>query len=182
MIESRTPSKQNIILIGFMGVGKSTIGRQLSQIISYPQLDTDNIISDHQNCPIKEIFETKGEDYFRGLELQVINQMLDQKLNQHIVSTGGGIVTRSECGKQLRQLGFVVWLTADIKTILQRTSSSNHRPLLNCADPQKAIEDLLKQRVPLYKKCSHLKINTDKLTPHEVTTGIIESANYHFSS
>jgi len=116
---------------------------QTTPSISYPQLDTDNIITAHQGCSINEIFSNKGEEHFRGLELDVITQMIEQNLDHHIISTGGGIVTSSASRTELRKLGFVVWLTANTQTILDRTSDSKHRPLLNCDNPEHAVSDLI---------------------------------------
>ena len=172
--------QRNIILIGFMGTGKSTIGRNLSQTFGYPLIDTDDMIVEQQGRPIPEIFESDGEETFRDLETKVL-QSLHQH-SGHIISTGGGIIGRPENCALLRQLGYVVWLIAQPQAILERTARNSNRPLLNNDDPEATIRNLLEERTPLYRDTAHLGIETDNLSFDEVSTGIIESARYHFSS
>ena len=172
--------QQNIILIGFMGTGKSTIGRNLSQIFGYPLIDTDHIIVEQQGRPIPEIFASEGENAFRDIETNLLHSL--HKHSGHIIATGGGIIGREENRNILRELCYVVWLIAKPSEILERTSRNSNRPLLNNDDPEGTIRDLLEIRTPLYSKTAHLGIETDDLSFDEVTTGIIESARYHFGS
>lgn len=173
-------SLHNIVLIGFMGVGKSTIGRQLSDILHYPQIDTDQLIVQNEERSIPELFEHEGESYFRKKELLTLQKIVSEKVNHHIISTGGGIVGQETCCELLEKAGFVIWLDASVESILERTAQSNNRPLLNQSNPEQVIRDLAAKRNPLYEKVAHLQIQTDQLTPHEISTGIIESARYHF--
>lgn len=172
--------QRNIILIGFMGTGKSTIGRNLSQTFGYPLIDTDQLIEQQQGRPIPEIFAADGENAFREIETEVLRSL--HKHSGHIIATGGGIIGREENRKLLRELGYVVWLIAKPSEILDRTSRNSNRPLLNNDDPEGTIRDLLEIRTPLYRDTAHLGIETDNLSFDEVTTGIIESARYHFGS
>ncbi len=172
--------QRNIILIGFMGTGKSTIGRNLSRTFGYPLIDTDHLIEEREGCPIPEIFAEKGEEAFRDVETETLKSLA--KHSGHIIATGGGIIGREENRALLRELGYVVWLIAKPSEILKRTSRNNNRPLLNNEDPEKTIRDLLEVRTPLYRDTAHLGIETDNLSFDEVTTGIIESARYHFGS
>jgi len=170
---------ENIILVGFMGTGKSTIGRSLSQTLSYPVIDTDQLIEKQQGRSIPEIFEEEGEDAFRDMETALLRSLLNQ--SGHIISTGGGIIIREENRQLLRKMGYVIWLVASPEEIHNRTSRTNNRPLLNNEDPAETIRKLLETRIPLYKECAHLAIETNQLNFDEITTGIIESARYYFS-
>ena len=172
--------QRNIILIGFMGTGKSTIGRNLSQTFGYPLIDTDQMIVEKQGRTIPKIFEEDGEQAFRDMETNLLRSLF--KHNGHIISTGGGIICRAENRALLRELGYVVWLQASPAEILNRTSRNSNRPLLNNADPEGTIRRLLEIRVPLYTETAHLCIETDQLNFDEVTTGIIESARYFFAT
>ncbi len=170
---------ENIILIGFMGTGKSTIGRQLSLSLGYPLIDTDHLIEERAGKSIPEIFAQEGEDAFRDTETNTLRSLAES--TNHIISTGGGIIGRAENREILQELGYVVWLVASPEEILARTSRNSNRPLLNNQDPAGTIRKLLTQRMPLYEAASHLAIETDQLSFDEVVTGIVESARYHYS-
>jgi len=174
--------RQNIVLVGFMGCGKSTIGRELQKLLGYPLIDTDHAIESKERKKITDIFKSDGEDGFRKIETQFLEQLIEEQTNHSIVSTGGGIVTRPENIKLLRELGFVVWLACTPETILERTSRNNNRPLLQCDNPMKIITTMLAERHHLYEASSQLKINSSDLAIHEITYGILESARYYFSS
>jgi len=172
--------QRNIILTGFMGTGKSTIGRNLSQTFGYPLIDTDQMIVEQQGRSIPQIFKDDGEPAFRTLETALLRALF--KHSGHIISTGGGIIGSAENRRLLHELGYVVWLRASPAEILNRTSRNSNRPLLNNKDPEGTIRRLLKIRNPLYQETAHLCIETDQLSFDEVTTGIIESARYFFST
>ncbi|MEM9081463.1 MAG: shikimate kinase [Verrucomicrobiota bacterium] len=173
---------KNLVLIGFMGTGKSTIGRQLSKTLGYPVIDTDTQIESNEDRPIADIFANEGEPHFRQLETQILQQLLTNNTHKHIISTGGGIITRPENLPLLRDLGFVIWLVAKPETILERTSRNKDRPLLNNKNPEDTVRNLLQQREPLYAQAAHLSLETTGLTFSEITTGIIESARYHYGN
>ncbi|MBT8037813.1 MAG: shikimate kinase [Verrucomicrobiae bacterium] len=172
----------NIVLIGFMGCGKSTIGRELNKKLGYRLLDTDHSISQETGKTIPEIFQQDGEDHFRSLETQLLENLLIEKTNHQIISTGGGMISRPENPPLLRQLGFVVWLSCTPDDIFSRTSRNSNRPLLQCDDPMAVITQLLEERAPLYEQTAHLEINTSDLDFDEISCGILESARYHFGS
>ena len=173
---------RTIVLIGFMGSGKSTMGRILQKKIGYRLIDTDHAIEQEQGMPIPQIFEQHGEEPFRNMETSLLKKLIDQRCHNHVISTGGGMAVREENQLLLRELGFVAWLHCTPKDILAHTSNSNHRPLLQCDDPMAAITSLLEERNPMYEKAAHLKINTNGLEFDEITCGILESARYHFGS
>ena len=173
---------KNVVLTGFMGSGKSSIGRELSQSLGYPVIDTDALIVERAGKAIKEIFADEGEEVFREMESQVLRDLLAEHPHKHIISTGGGIIGREENRSLLRELGYVIWLRVSPEEILKRTARNSERPLLNNDDPAETVARLLAERVPLYKETAHLTIDTDNLTFPEITAGIIESARYHFGS
>lgn len=177
-----SPVLQNIVLVGFMGCGKSTIGRELHQALGYPLFDTDQVIEEQTGKNIPEIFAQDGEDSFRQLETRLLENLILQETSHSIISTGGGIVTRPENIPLLRKLGFVVWLCCSPEVIFERTSRNNNRPLLQCDKPMEVIRKLLSERDPAYQDASHLKIKNSNLEIDEITCGILESARYHFSS
>ncbi len=163
-----------------MGSGKSTIGRELSQSLGYPVIDTDTLIVERAGRPIPEIFATDGEDAFRDLESDVLAG-LEADTSRRIIATGGGIVRRAENRELLRRLGYVVWLVVSPAEILRRTARNKDRPLLNNDDPEGTITRLLEERIPLYRECAHLTVETDHLTFPEIAAGIVESARYFFA-
>ena len=174
------PPLQNIVLIGFMGSGKSTIGRDLAQTLSYAQIDTDTLLEQRAGKSIPQIFADDGESAFRDLESGVLQSIADEQLQGHIISTGGGIITRPDNRTLLRKLGYVVWLVVSPEEIHRRTSRNKNRPLLNNDNPEETIRTLLAERTPAYRETAHLSIETDNLTFPEVTAGIIDSARYFF--
>lgn len=172
---------KNIVLIGFMGSGKSTVGRELHQKLGYHLTDMDQLIEESMGKKITEIFKEEGEQAFRDFETLQLMEIAKQTEKRHIVSTGGGIVIRPENRQLLRKLGYVVWLHAPESVILERTSRSRDRPLLNQGDAAEKISELLGKRTPWYEEASHLKVDTAGLDSSEIATGILESARYHFS-
>jgi shikimate kinase len=178
---SATAPPRNLVLIGFMGCGKSTVGRKLQAMLGYPLLDTDHLIEACAGRSINEIFAAEGEPAFRAMESEVLAELASQTQERRIIATGGGIVTRAENRELLRKLGFVVWLRAPVATLLQRVARNQERPLLHTADQRGRVESLLAERTPLYQESAHLEVETEGLTCHEVACGILESARYYFA-
>lgn len=162
-----------------MGTGKSTIGRELSKCLNYKIVDTDQMIVDLAGKPIPKIFKDDGEPAFREIETQVLVNL--QEYQDHIISTGGGIITSERNRELIKKLGYVIWLIASPEEILDRTSRNVNRPLLNNEDPEGTIRKLLEVRTPFYDDVAHLSIETDQLCFSEICTGISESASYFFS-
>ena len=175
------PHRENIVLIGFMGCGKSTVGRELHQRLGYPLADMDQIIEEREEMAISEIFESRGESVFRDLESALLAELAADGVSGRIISTGGGVVGRAENREIIRRLGYVVWLDAPAKVILDRTKRNRARPLLQTGDPEERVRTLLEERRPLYQEVAHLKLDTSGLDSGELATGILESARYHFS-
>jgi shikimate kinase len=163
----------NIILLGFMGSGKSSTGRELATILNYEFVDMDQWIEMKNGKSISEIFSTMGEVYFRQEEKGAI-EVIKQKRNQ-VISTGGGVWINDSNRIILLNSGWCVWLKVSAKQALKRVESNlSQRPLLaSSRDPFAKIESLLKARNPIYS-LSHSTIETDEKTPMEVALEIVE--------
>jgi shikimate kinase len=181
-MKSSTNPPENIVLIGFMGSGKTTVGRELQQRLGYPLVDMDQEIEQRADKPITAIFADEGEPVFRDMETELLRELNDPEAPQRIISTGGGVVMREENRQMLRSLGYVVWLQAPAEVILERTGKNRSRPLLQTEDPAEVIQRLMETRLPLYQETAHLKLDTAGLSCGEVTTGILECARYFFTN
>lgn len=140
----------NLALIGFMGVGKSTLGRHLAKILKYRFVDTDHLIESRTGKKIASIFSEEGEDHFRLLEQRLVEEMSLWK--KVVISTGGGLVTRHNNLEILKQYAFVACLWASPETIFQRVKNGRGRPLLQTQNPLKTIDRLLSERASFYKR------------------------------
>lgn len=169
---------KNIVLTGFMGTGKTEVGRILSRKLGYLLVDADTEIEKEQGMTITEIFKQYGEPKFRDIESNVIKRLSEMK--NAIISTGGGAVLRQENMDNLRKNGIIVCLTASPKTILKRTSNNNDRPLLQVESPLQKIKELLEFRRPYYEKAD-IMIDTEGKSPLQVAEEIIGKANEYMS-
>ena len=154
---------KNIILIGFMGSGKSTIGRILSEKYELKHIDTDWYIEKEQNMKISDIFSKKGEEYFRNLETECIKKLIDRYKDNIVVSVGGGLPVKDVNRKLLHTLGTVVYLKAEVSTLENRLSGDNKRPLLKGGDLHGKIISLMEKRQAIYEQTSDLIVKTDGL-------------------
>lgn len=171
--------KRNIVLIGFMGTGKSTIGQALSRALGYPHLDSDELLVKKVGKSIPAIFAEEGEGAFRGYERQVLKELGNR---QHVViSTGGGILNGGVNSDAVRSLGYVVCLEASPEVILERTSRNKNRPLLQGPDPFRTIQELLAQRSKHYREAAHLVLDTEGLSQTEIVAGILDCARYRLA-
>jgi shikimate kinase len=161
----------NIILIGFMGVGKSTVGRLLASELALSLLDTDQLIEQTEARAISEIFRTDGEEHFRGLETEVLETLQDY--DNFVLSTGGGIVLKEENVALLKTMGPIILLTADPAVIYERIKNETHRPLLETADPQAEITRILERRRPFYARAAEHTVDTSQAAPGEAAKEII---------
>jgi shikimate kinase len=166
--------KTNIALIGFMGTGKSSVGRVLARRLGRQFIELDALIEKNAGKSIPEIFQHDGEIGFRELEIQTIKDIESEK--NVVVACGGGVVLNKINIDRLKEGGVVVYLTAAPNVILQRTSRDPLvRPLLNVADPVSRIKELLKFRKPLYERAADITINTTRLNIDSVVREIIET-------
>lgn len=151
--------KNNIILIGFMGTGKSSVGTNLANALSMKFLDTDNEIEKRCQMTISELFQSKGEEAFRFMETNLLIEY-QETLNQTVISTGGGMPLRAENASLLREIGYVIFLKTSKEVTYQRLKHDTTRPLLQCEDPLGAIEQMLKIRVPIYEALADMVLET----------------------
>ena len=162
----------NIILIGFMGVGKTETGRLLAKKLKMTYIDTDAIIENEQGMTINDIFAKKGEESFRDMETKLIGMLA--KIDGHVVATGGGMILRPDNVKNLKGMGPLVLLWADPDTVYERVKDSGGRPLLNVEDQKAKIKEILFFRAPIYKGIADLEIDTSLLSPEEASNRIIK--------
>ncbi|MEA3466502.1 MAG: shikimate kinase [Thermodesulfobacteriota bacterium] len=161
--------KQNIFLIGFMGVGKTTVGRLLAKKIHSEFIDLDECVVGMAGCSISQIFDQQGEYVFRDLETMALSQ-LDQ-YGCAVVATGGGIIGRDENREIMQQLGLVVYLHADWSTLVDRLVDTSQRPLANSKTDENLYK-LWQNRLPLYQQAD-VVVHTDNLTPKQVVDKIV---------
>ncbi len=169
---------ENIILIGFMGSGKSTVGRMLARQLRFRFLDTDKLVEERARLAIPEIFAQHGEADFRERETAVLESL--RGVRQHILATGGGIVTVPDNIPLLRSLGLVVLLKADPDEIFRRVSRNAERPLLQVEDPRRRVLDLMATRQPFYDSAAHFTVDSTRLRHEDVTEKILDEAHRFF--
>ncbi|MCX7066448.1 MAG: shikimate kinase AroK [Methylococcales bacterium] len=163
---------ENIYLVGLMGAGKTTIGRQLARTLKLPFYDSDKAIEESTGVDIPTIFEFEGEEGFRDREHKMLQQLT--KMDGIVLATGGGAILREENRQLLKENGFIVYLQCSVDRILERTRRDTQRPLLNTDNPRERIETLFAQREPLYLSCADYKIDTGVLQSKVVVTHILE--------
>ena len=159
----------NLALIGFMGTGKTSVGRLVADNLGFDFLDTDELIQSHTGRTIADIFAKDGEPAFRALEKQVIQEISTRA--KTVIATGGGLPTNAENLAVLKSFALVVCLWASPEKIWERVRHQSHRPLLHDANPQKKIRELLAVREPFYKQADVL-INTDLRSVREAAQQI----------
>ncbi len=162
---------RNIILTGFMGVGKTSVGTRLAEDTGYAFVDTDELVEKDQGMAITEIFSSFGEPYFRDVETKIIQSVAAGE--KQVVSTGGGAVIRDENRRALKAGGLVVCLTARPEVIFARIRHETHRPLLKTPDPAATIRDLLAARAAFYA-AADMTIDTSERSIDEIVSAIKE--------
>jgi shikimate kinase len=162
---------KNIVLTGFMGTGKTAVGRELARLLNMQLIDVDTKIEEFEKMSINEIFRQLGEPRFREIETEIIKKLSESK--NRIISAGGGAVLKQGNMDILSKSGIVVCLTATPETILRRTGNSNDRPLLQVENPLKKIKELLNFRKPFYEKAD-IMIDIEGKTPLQIAEEIIE--------
>lgn len=161
---------ESIVLIGFMGSGKSSAGELLEQLTGLPRRDTDELVASTSGMPITEIFDKLGEEEFRRRETQIVAALPNEPA---VVVTGGGVVLSHDNMTKLRRLGTIVSLTADEETLFQRVARRDTRPLLRSDDPRRTLSELLRARTPLYTAAADFEVDTAVLTRDEVAQAIL---------
>lgn len=158
---------RNIILIGYMGSGKSTVGRKAAKAVEYSFLDTDALIEQEEEMTIAQLFEEKGEAYFREKETETIRQLLTEPKGK-IIATGGGLPMREGNAGLLKELGTVIYLKAETDTLLKRLTGDTARPLLQKGDLREKIETMLAIRGPVYEACADVVLQVDNMSFYEI--------------
>jgi shikimate kinase len=164
---------KNIILVGYMGSGKSTVGKNIALLNGYTFVDTDEMIVENENRTINEIFAEDGEQAFRDMETALLRRLIDENKEKLIIATGGGMPMRKENRELLRRLGEVVYLEASPETIYERLKDDTTRPLLQCDNPRQKIADMVSDRRAAYEESAFMVINVDKLEQSKVAQEII---------
>ncbi len=165
----------NIYLVGLMGAGKTTVGRQLAKRLGRPFFDSDHEIVARTGVPIPTIFEIEGEDGFRRREAQTIAELAESR--GIVMATGGGAVLNAETRRRLRDTGWTIYLNVPPVLLFERTRHDKNRPLLKVDDPLAKLEELHAQRDPFYREVAHVTIDG----AHLVATGIVQHLYREFT-
>ncbi|MBD5135712.1 MAG: shikimate kinase [Lachnospiraceae bacterium] len=163
----------NIMLIGFMGTGKTTVSRELSKSMNIKEVDMDSYIVKREGMSINDIFDNKGEEYFRNVETECLKEI--QKEKGRIVSCGGGAVLKDENVKYMKDGGVIVLLTATPETVYNRVKNGKERPILNGHMNVEYISELMEKRKQRYLDVADIKIVTDGKTPVNICNEIVQS-------
>jgi shikimate kinase len=163
---------KNIVLTGFMGTGKTKVGKELSRLLNMKLIDVDTEIEKSEKMTINDIFKQFGESRFREIESEMLKKLSGYK--KSIISTGGGVVLRQGNIDALKKNGIIICLMAKPETILKRTCNNNDRPLLQVENPIERIEKLLNFRKPFYEKADII-IDTEDKAPLQIAEEIIET-------
>ena len=162
----------NVVLIGFMGCGKSSVGRRLAFLTGHRFVDTDELVAQAENKSIPEIFAAGGEEGFRGIEERVIADLIG--VAGIVLATGGGAVLRESNRAAIKKIGAVAWLDADPDALFERASRSQRRPLLQTENPRKTFDELLASRRTIYEGVADFRLDSTGLAHDEVAQSILE--------
>lgn len=163
---------KNIILTGFMGSGKTTIGKELVKLTGLDLVDTDSLIEERLKTKISDIFAKKGEPFFREYETKLIGDLIDENV-KGIISTGGGMIITPGNDELLRKLGIIIYLKTSKETIVKRLQGDTTRPLLAGGLSEKT-EKLLEFRAPIYERSADIVVDTDDHNPKIIAEIILE--------
>ncbi|MDE7404076.1 MAG: shikimate kinase [Lachnospiraceae bacterium] len=159
--------KDNIILIGFMGSGKTSVGIRLSYQLKRTMIDTDKWIEQKQKRTVSEIFAQSGEEAFRMMETDCLKELI-RTADKQIISVGGGLPMKEENHALLRELGTVFYLSVTPETVYERLKTDTTRPLLQVEDPEERIRTLLKRRAPVYEACADVVLDVSDRSFDEI--------------
>ena len=171
-IQARKLFDYNIVMIGFMGAGKSTVAEYLSTMFAMEVVEMDQLIAEREGMSISDIFETYGEEYFRNMETNLLIEMQEKK--NVIISCGGGVAMRERNVAEMKKNGRVVLLTAHPQTILDRVKDSDDRPLLNGHKNVEYIEQLMEARREKYEAAADIFVDTDNKTVLQICEDLIQ--------
>ena len=171
-IQARKLFDYNIVLIGFMGAGKTTISDYLSTMFAMEIIEMDQVIAEREEMSIPDIFATYGEEYFRDLEKNLLIEMPSHKIT--VISCGGGAALRERNVAAMKKNGRVVLLTASPETIYERVKDSDDRPVLKGRKNVKGISELMEQRREKYEAAADIVINTDDKTVLQICEELIQ--------
>lgn len=160
--------EKNLVLTGFMGSGKTSVGVKLSYRLKIPVDDTDKLIERREGRKISDIFAQSGEAYFREKETELLHELAEKQQGPRIYSVGGGTPVNPVNKKLLKQLGMVVWLRIRPETVYQRLKDDTARPLLQCENPLERIRDLLETRREAYASCADIIVDVDDMEMEEI--------------
>lgn len=165
--------KKNVILIGFMGCGKTSVGRKLSYRLRWTMIDTDKWIENKNGMTVSEIFKWLGEHAFRQMETDCLKTLLHEGLEGNVVSAGGGLPLRNENRELLRRLGTVVYLRVTAPTVRERLAGDTTRPLLAGENPEEKIRTLLEVRAPFYEQAADFTVDVDGKDFEEILDEVV---------
>ena len=165
---------KNIVLLGFMGTGKTAVGKILAQKFSLKLVDLDNLIEEEMGMSISDIFFNFGEPYFRDLEKEIVRRISFKK--NLVIATGGGVVLDDENMENLRRHGILITLMASVEEIYRRISQTKNRPLLDVPYPEKTIKEMLELRRPRYE-LADFTVNTSGRSVEDVAEEILRKIN-----
>ncbi|MBI5409646.1 MAG: 3-dehydroquinate synthase [Nitrospirae bacterium] len=162
-----------IVLTGFMGTGKTSVGRELCRKLGYKFIDTDTLLEEREGKPVSLIFKENGEEHFRKVEQATVEEV--SKMNNVVIATGGGVIKNKNNVENLGRRGIIIWLKAEPKIILKRVmTEGGKRPLLDVEEPLEVINKLLAERTKLYQQAD-AEVDTNYITPEETAEEIIET-------
>ena len=161
-----------VVLVGLMGVGKSTVGRKLAALLGRDFIDADEAIEEAAQMSIAEIFDQHGEAYFRDGERRVIGRLLEE--SHGVIATGGGAFMNDETRALILERAIAVWIDADIGTLVERTSRKNNRPLLRNGDPHDILSRLYREREPFYSQ-AQIRVTSEDGPHIETALKILEA-------
>lgn len=163
--------RKNIVLIGFMGAGKSTVGSALAEKLNFSFVDTDALIEQRSEKKIKDIFTEEGEAAFRKIESQVVKEISARE--DHVIAGGGGVVLDPQNVQALKKNGTIVYLKADPQVILKRIHGTHFRPLLEVPAPEAEIRKLLSAREKIYQEVADVVVDTSNLSVEDVVKEVV---------
>jgi shikimate kinase len=167
--------KKPIVLIGMMGVGKSRIGFELSKKLDIPLLDSDKEVEQAARYSIAEIFDIYGEEAFRDAERRVIRRLVEEEGGARVIATGGGAILNDETRQRLHDSAYTIWLTADIETLVERTSRTDKRPLLQNGNPAEILSNLMDARKSKYEEAARKIVKVDEVTLAKTVTLVLQA-------